>query len=245
MKTYFELIENTHDEICARERLEWSNFWYDNTNINVENRILLIGDSTVRMVRSTMAEKTGYAVDMLGTSSGLHDIFFQKLVDIFFCSKQYKYKCIFVQLGHHSRINDFGKPYQEEDYTRFEKDYRALIEFLRQYCDNIVLLSIFYSVVPNKKHRNSIQKIVDIFRHYKLEKYDDEINAIKKKKNDVIRKLAQEENLDFCDINDIMKNTATGKFTRFLHIDHIHYENSAKHYIVDQYIPYIENKANS
>lgn len=74
----------THDSINGRETTEWSNFWYDQANDSSEHRILLIGDSTVRMVRSQFAKMINCPVDMLGTSSGLHDILFVEQVNAFF-----------------------------------------------------------------------------------------------------------------------------------------------------------------
>lgn len=143
MRLYSEMLKDTHDLIPGRERLEWSNFWYDDTNKEVEHRILLVGDSTARMVRSTFAEKSGYAVDLCGISSGLHDIFFAKQMDCFFSSNKYKYDAIFVQIGHHSRIGETGEPYSEDDYKRFEEDYNILLDYLMQFSTKIILLTIF------------------------------------------------------------------------------------------------------
>ncbi len=63
---------------------------------------------------------------------------------------------IYVQIGHHSRINELGQSYEEKDYDDFEKDFRCFIEYLKQYTDNIILLGSFYSVIPNK-HIQSIE----------------------------------------------------------------------------------------
>lgn len=44
----------------AREKLEWVNFWIDQSNEeNVKKRILLVGDSTSRVIRRTMSEALG------------------------------------------------------------------------------------------------------------------------------------------------------------------------------------------
>lgn len=239
MKKYIDLIEDVHDNISGRERLEWSNFWYDRTNKDAFKRILLIGDSTVRMIRSAFAEKTGYAVDMLGTSSGMHDVFFQSQMDAFFCSAQYKYTTIFVQIGHHSRIGDQGETYTEADYRRFYRDMNALVTFLKQYCDNIVMLSIFFSVISPKSYWGIIGSIAFRLRHYFPEKYDDTVNIIKKRKNEIIFQIAKERGLPFCDINQIVMDTAKGCRNRFIHEDHVHLEKSANSFIVDEYVKYI------
>lgn len=43
----------------------------------------MIGDSTIRMIRSTFSEIYGIAVDMIGSSSNLHNIFFKAQIDAF------------------------------------------------------------------------------------------------------------------------------------------------------------------
>lgn len=54
----------------AREKLEWVNFWIDQSNEeNVKKRILLVGDSTSRVIRRTMSETLGgMPVDLFATS---------------------------------------------------------------------------------------------------------------------------------------------------------------------------------
>lgn len=239
MKKYIDYLDDVHDKISGRERLEWANAWYDSTNKNVEKRVLLIGDSTVRMVRSTFAEKSGYAVDMLGLSSGLHDVIFQNQIDAFFASDKYHYSTIFVQIGHHSRIGEEGNEYGEADYIQFYRDMKALINFLEQYTNNIVLLSIFYSVIPPKKYSGLLGNVISFIRHFKLERYDDAVNAVKQRKNDIICQVANELGLQFCDINRIVMDTVNGRKTRFIHEDHVHLESAAKSFIVDEYMKYI------
>ena len=52
MKKYSEIINVTYNGFKGREPLEWSNCWIDSANVESEKRILLIGDSTVRMITS-------------------------------------------------------------------------------------------------------------------------------------------------------------------------------------------------
>ena len=125
-----EYSVKTHDNIIGHENTEWSNFWYDNANSNSQHRILLIGDSTVRMVRSKFAKMANCPVDMLGTSSGLHDLLFVQQVNAFFSSVSYKWDLIYVQLRHHSRINEFGNPYEKADYGLFEREFEQFTEYL-------------------------------------------------------------------------------------------------------------------
>ncbi len=241
MKLYSDMIANTHDLISARERLEWSNFWYDDTNKDVEHRILLVGDSTARMVRSTLANITGCSVDLLGTSSGLHDIFLAKQMDIFFVSNKYKYDAIFVQLGHHSRIGETGLTYNELDYECFESDYSVLVDYLSQFSDKVVLLSIFFSVIPYKYHLKfkPFMLIEKSLRRYRKEIYDESINEVKVKKNKIIENIAKNKGIDFFDINQYMINLAKSPKTICLHTDHVHYEDKAKEIIAKEYCRFL------
>lgn len=240
MKSYTEMLADTHDTILGRERLEWSNFWYDDTNKEVGHRILLVGDSTARMVRSTLAELTGYSVDLLGTSSGLHDVLFAKQVDCFFSSVQYKYEVIYIQLGHHSRISEDGLPYSEKDYLRFYQDYECLIDFLSQYSTKIVLLSIFYSVMPYKYRFSSrvLRRVENQYRRYIDEKYDATINDVKEKKNKAIEQLAAKKDLPYFDVNQFMIDLSKSPRTVCLHTDHVHFEEKAKKIIAHEYAKY-------
>lgn len=111
MLTINQYIKETTDEYISRENTEWANFWYDCACDSTKKRILMIGDSTVRMIRSTFSEVYGIAVDMIGSSSNLHDVLFKAQIDAFFASKKYSYDAVFIQLGHHFRKNDSGGGY--------------------------------------------------------------------------------------------------------------------------------------
>lgn len=58
--------------------------------------------------------------------------------------------------------------------------------------------------------------------------YDDEINATKQKKNEIVLRVAEEMDVKYLDINEYM--LTEGKMYR--HIDHIHFVESAKKFIV-------------
>ena len=61
----------TVDRESYREQIEWCNFWYDNAVNSDAKRILIIGDSTARMVRSTLSKLLGRPVDLFATSSSI------------------------------------------------------------------------------------------------------------------------------------------------------------------------------
>lgn len=243
MQLYSKMIKNVHDIKEGREDIEWSNYWIDNADKETEQRILLIGDSTMRMVRSTFAKMAKIPVDMWGGSYGLHDIIFAKQMDILFCSNVYKYDAIFVQLGHHSRINQQGVSYTDEDYLRFEEDLEIFVDYLSQFCKNIILCSVFYSVVPSKNlniiHNDILKKALCLVIKkikQKPEKLDEEANKVKIKKNIIIARVAKNKNIKFIDINGIMMEYSKKRNTRCYHVDHIHFEEKAKKIIVNQYI---------
>lgn len=216
MFKYQDLLESVNYELYGREDVEWSNFWYDSANKKCDKRILMIGDSTARMVRSKFAKKISLPVDLLGTSSGLHDILFCSQVEAFF-ERGVKYDVAFIQLGNHSRQNDYGKPYTNDDYDRYRKDLVALVTFLKQFCNRIILETIFLCVIPLNNVASWFERITRI----KLEKWDPVINNNTKRKNLVIKGVASELGLELLDINEAMINK------NYMRTDHIHFEKRA------------------
>lgn len=101
---YRQFIHNVRSNRVSREEVEWANYWIDQANVVSEKRILLIGDSTARMVRRTLAKLTKCPVDLIASSSSLHDELFVNLIDGYFKNLLYSYDYIFVQLGHHAEI---------------------------------------------------------------------------------------------------------------------------------------------
>lgn len=227
---YENLLDSIYNGLNGREEIEWSNVWIDSANEKTNVRYLLIGDSTMRMVRSTFARLTSCSVDLIGTSSKLNDKLFVDLIDTFFSGSIYKYDAIFVQLGHHDRVGIDGKDYVEKDYAKFYSDFDCLIKFLQQFSNKIVVESIFESYCIKKTFVKKIVKhIPSIKLLYRLgvlkEKTDDNISFITNKKTDICRKIVATyggANIVFADVNSYMKNL------NYYHIDHIHFEDKAK-----------------
>ena len=216
------------DSYSPREDIEWSNFWWDSANKEADKRYLLIGDSTIRMVRHTLADTIKLPVDMIGSSSNLDDILFVAQVDAFFCSELYRrYDAIFVQIGHHGRVGRDGGSFEKSDEDNFEQSLTAFLQFLSQFSDRIVVESIFDAVVPpTKRLRRWMVK-----HHFRPEEFDDSINVVTRRKNEIARSVAAKlDNADcrfkFLDINAIVASQD------FLHVDHIHYEGRAVPFIV-------------
>lgn len=219
----------------SRENYEWSNVWIDSANSEPVTKALLIGDSTIRMVRSTFSKVANMPVDMIGTSSPINDILFVELVDYFFRNCNCKYDYIFIQLGHHGRISQYGGAYDDVDFNEFELSFRGLIEYLHQFCDNIIVETVFDSVIPFKQ--SFVKDLLLKFNIYQLlykfnikkEVYDQSINSITSRKNFIISKIADDvDYVMFLDINEFMNHKP------YIHIDHIHFEENAKKVIARQ-----------
>ena len=229
----------THDNPQGREGLEWANFWYSQTNNNKQKRrVLMIGDSTVRMVRSTFERLAGCPVDMLGTSSGLHDILFIAQIEAFFVQKSYQYTDIYIQMGHHSITNDNGDDYNEHDYQQYKDDLLYLIDYVQSKCGsvNIVLLTSFLNVMP-VRHKLQEGFLGWLYRKYiklKGETYDESWNKVVRKKNEIVKELSEEAHIPLCDIEGYMYG-----LKKYVHKDHIHYEDRAKPIIVKEYMRYL------
>lgn len=85
--------------------------------------------------------------------------------------------------------------------------------------------SMFYTVKPNKYWR--LAKLLRL-----KEKYDSDINGRKEKKNEIMKRVAAKKGVKYLDINQYM--IKYGK--RYYHRDHIHYEDSAREFIVNEMI---------
>lgn len=211
----------------AREKLEWVNFWIDQANEEEEGkRILLVGDSTSRVIRRTMSEVLGgIPVDLFATSAALRDVIYWDQLDDFFNHSIYKYNYIFVQVGNHSRINEEGSgPFTEYDYTRFHDDYTTLIKYLQNYCKRIILEPCYPMVIPKEYGRLKSNFRKAIHKYFKVKFYqqpNEEANAVSMKKNEIMHNVAQELSVPWCDINAYLDNTY------YIRRDHIHYEYRA------------------
>lgn len=233
MKTYGEFINPKSKYLEEREEIEWVNVWRDKANEKCEKRVMLLGDSTSRIMRGALSAYLQVPVDLLATSAGLHDELFINQLDAFFASEEYTYTTIFVQIGHHAMIASGGLQngyLKDKDYEIFEQDFRKLIQYLQQFTDEIIIESIFYSVFPYKR------TILNRLRRPK-EKYNDEINAMKERKNEIMKKVAEDVQLPYCDINRIMMD----KGSYYRHFDDIHYEERAKPFIVREMARYMRN----
>lgn len=241
-REYETYIKDFHDNLTGRESIEWSTSWIDKANVSdsgKNGRVLFIGDSTLRAVRGTFANITDLPVDCIGSSSGLHDLLFAKQMDAFLCSEKYRYSAIFIQTGYHSLINDNGNSYEETDYVRFRTDFEAYLDYLSQFCTNIILLSAFYAVKPPAAYEaaksEKLKTIMRFFIRFRGETWDAASNLVIGRKNDIISKIADKRGLRYFDINKYMIGRTKKFSTRIVHTDVIHYETRSIAVIAEEY----------
>lgn len=205
-----------------RESTEWSNFWIDSASTVGGGRILLIGDSTARMIRSTLAREVGRPVDLLASSSAPFDSLFINQVDCFFKSTTlYHYDCCFVQIGVHGRFNTESDVLFDADAERYKKNILGLCKYLEQITDKVIVETIFLTVKPKKKELKYVSDmgLFKYVRGFINDIPDEEKNRYQKKKNEVIRSLKDTQNvLDICSLMEQYK---------YKKYDHIHYERDA------------------
>ena len=218
----------------AREDVEWSNTWYSKANSPVSvgsggGKFLLIGDSTGRKVRSTFERMSKKPVDFFGTSAGIHDLLFCSQIESFFTPVTWKYEAIYVWLGYHSLRNEKGDLYGDTEFEQFRNDVRYLVDYLKQYSSRVILCSALYPV--KKKEKTSKIDVIwfhlkPLSRLFKETILEDEASVIKKK-NQIIKEVADEERLVFCDVNRYMLALCEKYRTRCIHFDKIHYEGKS------------------
>ncbi len=221
-----------HNSPAGRENTEWSNFWYSraNQNLDSKDKILIIGDSTGRKIRSTVELLSGKSVDFFGTSAGLHDLLFISQLKAFF-SVVYSnyYDVIYIWLGYHSLKNEEGADYTDHDFEVFKDDYNSLIVYLSKYGRNIFLCSALYPVIK----KSPLPILERIWFHIKpLSRLSKETilweeACIIKRKNDIVKSLAESRGLSFCDVNGYILSLCEHYRTRCIHYDKIHYEGKS------------------
>lgn len=228
-KRLTDMMVHRYDGFLGREEIEWSNFWYSSSNVDVDTRYLFVGDSTLRMLRGDFERATKVPVDFFASSSSLHDEMFIRQMDCFFSVIKHKYDVIFVQLGSHSRCGESGEPYQADDYEMLRTDYSIILDYLRQFGKRIIVEPSWLIV----KGKNRLLRKLNLYRLGKKlglykEPFDEQATEITRKKNRVFKSVAEGKGIEFFDINAIMDRTY------FVRHDHIHYEDIAKAFIVEQ-----------
>ena len=210
-----------------KETTEWSNFWYDQANVQGTRRILLVGDSIARQYRRTLSEKLKSPVDLFATSAALRDSMFWDQWHCFFKSGLYDYSTIFCWVGNHSRMDEKGGGFfQEYDYQRFYHDFSRLIVECKSRSKKVVVLSTFH-IFKWRKYNNEIERIRRKLCLKPKEYLNDEENVVVENKNRIMKQVAEEHNLPFCDMDAILMKS------KYWHVDFIHYIPGSNSFVAD------------
>lgn len=166
-----------------REAIEWTNTWVEKAQDTSCNRILLIGDSVTREFRSVFSHLLpAYAIDFIGMSFSLEDDMLYSYMKAFFAATEYKYKLCFVNIGaKHGYYLDTKHDTMARE--SFETAYTRLVDFVKTYCSNIVILSVTPSVSSDN-----------------LGCWDTKINEEILQRNNMMLKIAQSSNFPYIDI---------------------------------------------
>ena len=129
-----------------RENVEWTNTWIEACTNPTKPRILIIGDSVSRELRSEMSKMfSEYAFDFIGSSSSFEDPCFYNVLDAFFKNNVYNYQLILCNIvakhGWYIQTNNNPK-----HVARYTKGFTGFVKYLQKRCKNVVLLTS----TPNK-----------------------------------------------------------------------------------------------
>lgn len=129
-----------------RENVEWTNTWIESCTEPDKPRILIVGDSVTREIRSEMSKMfPQYAFDFIGSSSSFEDPCFYNILEAFFSNNLYHYQTILCNIGakHCWYLNTDGNA---EHAERYIDAFGRFVKYLQQKCSNILLLT----TMPNK-----------------------------------------------------------------------------------------------
>ena len=213
------------NQLPDKEQTEWCNFWYDQANIQVGKRILLVGDSVARQIRRTLSDILKCPVDLFGTSAALRDQMFWDQWECFFKNNLYRYQAVFIWVGNHSRMSEDGKSYfSEYDYLRFREDFTYLVEQCQKRSSKVIVLTTLH-MYKCRKYNADIERIRRKLWIKPKEYLNEEENVVVEGKNRIMKEVANRYNLSFYDIDDrLMKS-------KFWHVDFIHYIPESNLYV--------------
>lgn len=129
-------------DIKKREDIEWLNYWIENAD-SYKKRILLLGDSVTREIRKKMQFylKREYAVDLIAMSYCILDCMALEEIKHYFQTMPYQYKYIFYQMGAHHGYH-IACAESVEDSEKFESRTAEILQFLKCYSLNVIVLSL-------------------------------------------------------------------------------------------------------
>lgn len=226
---------SVYREKAYKEEVEWLNFWIE--TCDKKNRILLIGDSTSRLVRSSLAKLTDMPVDFIGSSSHMLDEYLLRQIEFFFELVPYDYVMIHIQLGCHGIESLPEEVDKDLFYQEYKEQYGNVIRYLQKKAKCVVLGTTTQIVKYSPPKNPILSKIYMHFHPVKSEIPDPAYECDIIRRNSILKELAEEFHIE-CD--DLYSYLADSEL-KFRHVDHVHYEKKAKMYIAKKIASYLEN----
>lgn len=200
-------------DLNNKENIEWTNSWVEQAQSASARRILLLGDSVTREFRSSISNLLpAYAIDFVGMSFSLEDNMLYRYLNAFLSASEYEYELCLLNIGaKHGYYLDTKHDVAAQ--KRFEIAYTRLIDFVKAFCPNILILSVTASVLPDK-----------------LESFDIATNDEIQQRNFLMAKLTQKYNIPFIDLYEYCKKE------RFKYRDSMHFSSPKTQKAIAQFI---------
>lgn len=179
-----------------REDTEWLNFWFSRGNKNLDNRVLLIGDSIAREYRGPLENLINKPVDFFATSAYIADDMFWKQFDLFFSFKEYRQSKAHIQIGLHG-INTFGGAKHSNSLEEWEIYYEKLVKRIMEFIPDLTIALSTPAIITNTG--------------VLYEKWNDEII----KRNRIAAKIAEKYKLNINDLYTLMLGEPHRDMTHF------------------------------
>ncbi len=196
-----------------RENIEWTNTWIENALDTDNERILLIGGSTAREIRSRLSKVLKKTIDFIGTSSLYEDPCFYNVFDSFFSNNVYKYSLIIINLGAHGTY--LHSSIDKIHSKRFKNSFEKFIQYCIKKCPNIAILF----VAPQVYDDNTSE-------------YNEEMNHEICHRNKIYKEVAKKYSLKTIDVYSyIISNRDI-----FEYRDHVHFANEESQMALANYI---------
>lgn len=201
--------------IKNREKIEWMNYWIEDANEKKE-RILLIGDSVIRQIRTkmnSMCYPKGYVVDIIAMSYNIFDDMLKKELEHFFENSLYFYKYIIFNLGFHHGSHINCKT-DSSVYLQYEEKLVNVLSLIAKNCSHVIAVT----GTPEK-----------------ITAYSEEIFV----RNNILKDVATEFGYSIVDWFDNMEKS------EFRLVDRCHYTRTADEYMANQILKIIfqENRS--
>ncbi len=228
-------VAHPFDIASYYEETEWLNYWIDHAGKKDEKRILLIGDSTSRDYRSTLARLYGHSVDFIGLSSIFLDEFCLRQIELFFDFQTIPYELIQVQIGCHQIENMSIQWDKQKFYEAYKQQYANVIEFLKLRTKKLVLATTTPIVKFNVPYNPVLKRLYVKVHSYKSEYLDSVYDSDVRIRNEIVRELAV-SGIGLNDLYELMNKL------NMRHVDHVHYEKRSKKVIAETVLSFLETE---